>query len=178
MTTDWKKLPFIEKVKQNPEAFGKKVIEICKSLGIAPEWLMVVMNNESGLQSAIKNPTSSASGLIQFMEQTAKALGTTTADLRAMSNVDQLDYVYRYMKPYASKIKDVSDVYLSIFFPAALYKTEAFVFPTWASNANKIFDLSKDGQLTKPEFRNYVNNKYSKYVPTSEEFKKKSAISS
>lgn len=170
---DYKKLPFIEKVKVNQEAFGKKVIEVSASLKIAPEWLMVVMNNESGLQSWIKNPTSSASGLIQFMEATAKGLGTTTAELRAMSNVKQMDYVQRYMQPYASKIKDVSDVYLAIFFPAALFKPDSFVFPTWASNANKIFDLNKDTVLTKPEFRNYVNNKYSKYVPSSDDFSKK-----
>lgn len=45
---------------------------------------------------AIKNPTSSASGLIQFMAQTARELGTTTEKLRAMTATQQLDYVFRY----------------------------------------------------------------------------------
>ncbi len=162
--SDFTKLPFIEKVKNNAKAFGEKVISICTGFGFPASWLMVVMNNESGLNSAIKNPTSSASGLIQFMEATAKSLGTTTEKLRAMSNVDQLDYVQKYLKPYAKQIKSVSDVYLSIFFPLALYKGDDYIFPEWASKANPIFDTNKDKVLTKKEFRNYVNNKYAKYI--------------
>jgi len=174
---DYKKLPFISKVKSNIEAFGNKVISLSALLNIAPEWLMVVMNNESGLQHTAKNPFSTATGLIQFMEATAKGLGTTTAALKAMTNVQQLDYVYKYLKPYKGKMNDVSDVYLAVFFPLALFKDENYLFPAWAVNANKIFDINKDGVLTKSEFRKYVNNKYSKYVPTQTEFggeKKKS----
>jgi len=166
---DYKKLPFINKVKTNQKEFGEKVIDISSKLDTIPHYLMVVMNNESGLRADIKNPTSTASGLIQFMEATAKGLGTTTADLRKMSNVAQLDYVYKYMKPYKGRLHEVSDVYLAVFFPLALYKDENYKFPSWAVKANPIFDLNKDGILTKAEFRNYVNNKYSKYLPESTE---------
>jgi len=177
---DYKLLPFIEKVKTNQKKFGEKVIDISNKLDTVPHYLMIVMNNESGLRADIKNPTSSASGLIQFMEATAKGLGTTTADLRTMSNVKQLDYVYKYLKPYAKKFKDVSDVYLAVFFPLALYKDEDYKFPSWAVKANPIFDLNKDGILTKAEFRNYVNKKYAKYLPKSNEIeliKKKTPFS-
>lgn len=175
---DWKTLPFISKVKQNQEAFGKEVVVISDRLGILPHWLMVVMNNESGLNSKAKNPTSSATGLIQFMAATAKGLGTTTTALYNMSNVEQLKYVEKYLKTYADKINDVSDTYLAVFFPLALYKPERYEFPQWAVKANPIFDINKDGRLTKSEFRAYVNNKYSKYLPTDlqESFKKKSSI--
>lgn len=167
MALDYSQLPFIDKVKQNQKAFGNKVIAISDKLDIHPDSLMVVMNNESGLRSDIKNPTSSASGLIQFMETTAKALGTTTADLRKMSNVEQLDYVYKYMKPYAGMMHDVSDVYLSIFYPYALFQKDNWEFPQWAVKANPIFDINKDGTLTKGEFRKYVHNKYDKYLKKS-----------
>ena len=163
----WQTLPFINKVTENQQAFGEKVISICSSLGILPEWLMIVMNNESGENSHIKNPFSSASGLIQFMEPTAIELGTTTEALRAMSNIVQLDYVKAYFQKYGyyKKITDTATCYLAIFYPAALYKGEDFIFPKWASDANPIFDLNKDGQLTKAEFRQYVNNKYAAYIP-------------
>ncbi len=161
---DYLKLPFMDKVKENQKAFGQKLIQITTALGFPASWLMVVMNNESGLNSHIKNPTSSASGLIQFMDATAKGLGTTTEKLRAMTNVEQLDYVKKYLQPYASKIKSVSDVYLSIFFPAGLGKPDNWEFPLWAVKGNPIFDTNKDGKLTKKEFANYVNNKYAKYL--------------
>lgn len=162
-------LPFINKV-SNPEAFGNKVILICDAdhLNIMPEGLMIVMNNESGLRADIKNPNGSATGLIQFTEATAKGLGTTTAQLAAMSNVDQLDYVEKYLSTYADHIDDAADIYLAVFYPAALFKDEDFEFPQWAVKANPIFDVNKDGKLTKAEFRQYVNDKYAAYLPAPE----------
>jgi len=162
---EYTQLPFIEKVKTNQKEFGNKVISIAQKLGVPAAALMIVMNNESGLNSAIKNPNSSASGLIQFIESTAKELGTTTAKLRAMSNVEQLDYVYKYMNTYKGKLKDTADVYLAVFFPVALYKNLDWEFPNWAVVGNPIFDINKDGTLTKQEFKNYVYNKYKKYIP-------------
>lgn len=163
---DFRQLPFISKVKENQEAFGNKVIAIADRLGIMPAWLMIVMNNESGLNHRIKNPNGSATGLIQFTEATAKALGTSTAALAAMSNVDQLDFVELYFTKFGwyKQIKDLPDTYLLVFFPKALYENDDWQFPTWAVKANPIFDINKDGKLTKAEFKQYVNNKYSKYI--------------
>lgn len=161
--TDITKLPYIYLVKENQTLFGKKVIEISYKLNILPQELMCVMYNETAgtMSSHIKNPTSSATGLIQFMAETAGGLGTSTAALAAMSNVDQLDYVYQYLLKYKGKMKDVSDIYLAVFFPAALYQSsEQWRFPQWAVDANPIFDINHDHTLTKAEFRQYVNNKF------------------
>lgn len=164
-TTNVNKLPFIEKVKNNQEAFGKKVIDLAFKLDTLPQSLMIVMNNESGLNPQAVNPYSGATGLIQFMPATAAGLGTNTSALYKLNNVDQLDYVYKYLLPYKGKMKDVSDTYLAVFFPEALYQpSEQWQFPTWAVTANKIFDLNGDGVLTKAEFRAYVNNKYKAYL--------------
>lgn len=164
---NYQNLIFINKVKSNIAAFGNKVILIAQMLGINPNWIMFVMNNESGLNHTIKNPNGSATGLIQFTEATAKNLGTTTAALKAMSNVQQLDYVYKYFANWKTSIKNVSDTYLAVFYPLALFKDNSYVFPTWVVQANPIFDLNKDGKLTKQEFINYVNQKYSKIQPTA-----------
>ncbi len=158
------KLAFIEKVKDNREAFGKKVIEVSAKLDTLPNNLMIVMNNESGLNPKAKNPTSSATGLIQFMKDTAIGLGTTVEAISKMSNVQQMDYVYKYLVRYKDKFKDVSDLYLAVFYPLALYQKESWMFPEWAVKANKIFDINKDGKLSKAEFRQYVNQKYAKYL--------------
>lgn len=158
------KLPFLYKVKENKDEFANKVIDISAKLKCEPSHLMIVMNNESGLNSKIKNPTSSATGLIQFMAGTAKSLGTTTEALKAMTNVAQLDYVYKYMKPFIGHFDTVSDVYLAVFFPKAIFENEDYIFPLWASKANPNFDLNRDGIGTKKEFREYVNKKYAQYL--------------
>lgn len=161
---DVSKLPFINKVKENQNEFGLKVFDIAFKLKTKAEFLMIIMNNESGLNHKAKNPNSSATGLIQFMHATAIGLGTTTDKLKMMSNIEQLDWVYKYLKKYTGKFNSVSDVYLAVFFPLALYKDEDYVFPKWASDANPNFDLNKDKIGTKKEFRTYVNNKYAKYL--------------
>ena len=86
--------------KNNPDcadAFKDKVIDICKRLGIAnPNWLMLTIIKESECNPKARNPRGSASGLIQFLDKTAIALGTTIDKIRRMTGVDQLDYVYKY----------------------------------------------------------------------------------
>jgi hypothetical protein len=92
--------------------------------------------------------------LIQFMPKTAKSLGTTIDDLAAMSAVDQLDFVEKYLRPFKKKMRTLSDVYMIILFPAAVGRPEAHVLfkrPSKAYAQNKGLDANKDGQVTKGE---------------------------
>ena len=148
-----------EKITTNREAFIAKVISISQKLGIEPEWLLQVFVNESGMNHQAVNATTNATGLIQFMPNTAISLGTTVAALKAMSNVSQLDYVYKYLAPYAGKMESYIDVYFTVFFPLAIGKPDDWVFQTTKLLASKIasqnpgFDLNKDGKLTVAEVR-------------------------
>jgi len=147
-----------DKVPTNRAAFAAKVVEIAAKLKCDPNWLMFVMYLESGLKSTAKNPLGSATGLIQFIESTAKQLGTTTAALAQMSNVQQLDYVYAYFKPYVGKIKSCFDLYLITFYPAAIGKPDSYLIGSVGNRvgetakANPAFDINKDGKITKGEF--------------------------
>ena len=148
-----------EKVKTNKDAFITKVISISQKLNIEPEWLMQVFNSESGVNHQAVNPITNATGLIQFMPSTAIGLGTTVAALKAMTNVQQLDYVYKYLAPYTGKMQSYIDVYFTVFFPLAIGKPDDWVFQTSTLSASKIatqnpiFDLNKDGKLTVAEVR-------------------------
>jgi len=150
-------LIYANKVTTNREQFLGKVKNISEKLGIDPNWLMYVMWFESGLNHRAQNSTSGATGLIQFMPATASHLGTTTADLLQMSNVEQLDYVYQYLRPYRGDMESLVDVYLAVFFPAAIGKPGEYVFKTSSLSAsiiakqNPVFDLNKDQILTKNE---------------------------
>ena len=155
---------YTEYIKTNRVEFERKVAQISGQLGINPEWLMVVMYAESRVNEKAVNPTSGATGLIQFMPSTAKWLGTSTEALKNMSNVAQLDYVYLYFKNLgvSGKMHSVYDLYLATFFPAALGKPDDWVLQTSTLSAytiaaqNKIIDLNKDGKITVGEFKQYV----------------------
>lgn len=160
----------------NVDAFEKKVIEISQKLGIDPNWLMIVMKSESEIDSKAQNNkhkiTSKitglkepATGLIQFTGDTARGLKTTIDDLYKMSNLDQLDYVYKYYKRFAFKINSVYDLYLVTFFPIAVGKPDDWVFKSSDISKSKIaeqnpaMDYNKDGQVTIAEFKRFVKHK-------------------
>ena len=157
-------------VKSNISQFISKVIQISIKLKIDADWLMTVMYAESRLNPAAYNSNGGATGLIQFMPATAKGLGTTTAILRSMSNVEQLDWVYKYFAPYAGRIKNVHDLYLVTFFPVALGKPDNYIMQTNSlsakviAKANPGIDLNKDLQITVGEFKQYVDKYLKKKV--------------
>ena len=84
------------------EGFRNKARAIAVDLGCNPDFLMAAMAFETGetFSPSIRNPQSGATGLIQFMPSTAKALGTTTNDLATMSAEDQLDFVAKFFNDH------------------------------------------------------------------------------
>ena len=148
-------------VKENKSDFTYKVSFICSKLGINPNWLMAIMFHESGLNHRIVNSVG-ATGLIQFMPSTMKSLNTNSVALKSMSNVQQLDYVYSYFKPYSGKMKNIFDVFMVTFFPLAIGKPDTWVFETSRlsrsiiAQQNSAFDLNKDGKITIGEWKQYL----------------------
>lgn len=92
-------------------------------LGIKdPNWLIDLVNFESGINPTAKNPFSSARGLIQFINSTARSLGyESSLDLvnKNPTVIGQLEGpVYEYLKQFDPYPTETS-LYLSVFFPAA-----------------------------------------------------------
>jgi|14_taG_2_1085336.scaffolds.fasta_scaffold08888_2 hypothetical protein len=101
-----------------------------------------------------KSRTSSATGLIQFLESTAEGLGTTTSELAAMSREEQMKFVEAYLKPYKNRIKNFGDLYMAIHYPRGIGKDDDYVLYRRGSDAydaNKSLDISKDGTVTRRE---------------------------
>lgn len=125
-----------------------------------PNWPMTWMAFETGrtFSPTIKNPGSSGTGLIQFMDHTAvNDLKTTLAHLRALSAEDQLNFVYKYLRNRINErgpIRRISDGYMSILMPSFMDDDEAAViFPPGSKTyfANKGLDANRDGSITKAE---------------------------
>lgn len=139
--------------------FRERVRWIGEDLNFDPNWLMACMAFETGRRftADVKNPNSSATGLIQFMRATAIGLGTTVEKLAAMTAEDQLNYVWRYFRDRIKErgpITRLSDCYMAILNPAAMGRPDSFVMWVKGSSAygvNAGLDADKDQQITKAE---------------------------
>jgi hypothetical protein len=137
--------------------FEEKLKEVAAKLGIHWLDLKACIAFETGhtFSPSIRNKVSGATGLIQFMKPTAKELGTTQDALAKMTDVEQLDYVYKYLVRYKSKLRTVEDIYMAILYPKAAGKPLNYVlFNSGVGKAylqNKGLDLNKDGVVTKGE---------------------------
>lgn len=164
--------------------FSDKVKVIAGDLPATdPNWLMFLMGFETRytFSPSIKNPTSTATGLIQFLESTARDLGTTTAQLRLMSAEDQLDYVYKYLDKKNKKFSSYHDLYLAIIYPAAIGQPDTYELDADASMANLGFDINKNKRVTVGEIKEKLDDTVREVVPSSYWpifFKKKTSFNS
>lgn len=155
--------------KVSPE-FVKNLMAMAKSFGWTGEqasYLMACMAFESGetFSASIKNAAGSgATGLIQFMPATAKGLRTTCDMLAQMRPEDQLQYVRKYFRPYASRVKTLSDMYLAILLPKYVGHPETTVLFSGGVSyrQNSGLDADKDGKVTKKEAAAKVQAKLEK----------------
>lgn len=158
-------LLFLDKVAENQLEFAEKVKSIARNLKINPDWLMALMWSESGLNPYVRNKAGgSAVGLIQWTSSTAQQIGTSTAQLLTMSNVEQLEWVERYLL-YAmsisktNKIADYDDLYLLVFYPAAVGKSDSWFFPGNVYQQNAGMDMNGDGRISIADFKVFIRKK-------------------
>lgn len=88
------------------------------------------------------------------MPKTAQDLGTTTEELKQMTDVAQLEYVYAYFVPYRGRLAGIEDVHMVIIWPKAIGKPSddiLFSAPSKTYTQNKPLDADGDGHITKAE---------------------------
>ena len=153
------------KKKDLPNAFYEKVIHISRKINCDPNDLMAVMWVESdhSFSPSAKNPHSTATGLIQFTTSTARRLGTSIEKLKAMTAVEQLDYVEKYL--IANKASagynnretlDRGTLYSLVFLPARSKRTVLTAKGENYYEQNIILDYNKDGKITKADLNSVV----------------------
>ena len=143
--------------KKVSQGFRVKVREIAEKLRMDPNYLMAVMAFETGksFSPSIENEAGSgATGLIQFMPSTATGLGTSTSQLARMSAEQQLDWVYKYYKPFTGRLNTLADAYMAVLWPVAVGKPGSHVMfkkPSIQYNQNAGLDVNRNGEITKDE---------------------------
>ena len=167
-----------------PPEFTRKVRDWCTKQNMFPgaaSALMACMCFESGgtfRPDKQNNGGSNYFGLIQFgtaaVTDLAKTFGLkiTLDDVKAMSQLDQLDLVFKYFEMWQKRgkvYKRLEDFYLTIFYPAAVGKGPDEVLfrkgspvPIEAKSylQNSGFDIDKDGDITVGEICSRLYDMY------------------
>lgn len=144
--------------------FISKMIDISGGLRTDPNFLMATIKIESDFDPLAANPYSSARGLNQMLDASARMVGLPSANaFRNLSAVQQLDYVklYYIRSGGLGKLNTPEDCYLITFYPAAAGKSPAMVLFTKrnpctkdskdAYCSNRPYDRNNDGVITKGE---------------------------
>jgi hypothetical protein len=128
--------------------FAASIESLGNDLGVDPMYLANTMYAESRLDPSVKNMAGSgATGLIQFMPQTAANLGTTTDELSRMTPVEQMEYVRRYFSADnlgAGRLRDLQNnpsqhnVNMAVFLPSMIGKPVDTQIPQkyWRQNGS------------------------------------------
>jgi len=150
------------------KAFMDGIDRLAEKYQVSPVDILSVMAFETGgsFDPAQKNLAGSgATGLIQFMPDTARGLGTTTQQLAGMTRAQQLKFVDRYFSNKGIQGGSLSDLYMGVLFPAAVGKPDSYILfgnnaaiprfrgmgPKSAYVQNRGLDLNNDGSITKAE---------------------------
>ncbi len=129
--------------------FIKNVEEIAARLKTKPEYLFAAISFETAgtFSPSIQNAIG-ATGLIQFLKNTAIALGTTTDRLKNMTATAQLEYVEKYFEPFRGKLNSLEDVYTTILSGAPKKSDDVlFTADTPAYKLNPL-DWNSNGKIT------------------------------
>jgi hypothetical protein len=105
------------------KGLADKIVSVATAVGIPdPGWLANAIHFETSFtfDPSIQNKDTKATGLIQFIPKTAGGMNTSVDALKKMSAIKQMDYVKKYLMPFKGKLKTSADLYMAIFFPAAV----------------------------------------------------------
>ncbi len=155
-------------VLRGDEEFSTALNRLADKYDVDAMAIMAVMDFETGgtFSTDIRNAAGSgATGLIQFMPATARALGTTTDELARMSRAEQMVYVEKYFDQFSGAIRggDINDIYMAVLYPKAIGKADGYVLfrsGTIAYRQNRGLDTNGDGTVTKFEAAAKVRDRF------------------
>jgi hypothetical protein len=146
-----------------------------KAIGIPVDWLATVISFETGgtFSPSVQNKAGSgATGLIQFMPSTAAALLKVKDPQLARFMTSRMSFKEQLTKmvvPYfkGGTYKSLDDVYLKVFYPAAMNKPKDHVVgtapsPVYSQNAG--FDRDSKGYITKGDITRTINGVFDRAI--------------
>ena len=148
---------------------AESIARVANQIGVDPNDLAAVISFETAgtFSPSVKNPKSSATGLIQFMSGTGgtkgKYYGMSRDQFSSLSFDEQMQYVKKYFQERGfngKKKRDVADTYTAV--TGYGYKRGSKAY-----QLNKVWDSNNDGYIEKgemvrnPSFRAHQRQYYS-----------------
>ncbi|KKM85555.1 hypothetical protein LCGC14_1287860 [marine sediment metagenome] len=157
-------------IENTSAAFQRGVLDMTGRIGGNPDYWMAVMSFETGGSFRASQPNMAggdAIGLIQFTKGARDLVGKTRAELGAMTAVEQLVYVEKYLAPASGKFVTLSDHYMAVLAPIGMGKSQDFVIYRADAltargrrhfQANSNLDLNDNDEITVGEATTPVAN--------------------
>ena len=142
----------IRGIEHTSREFRFKARMVANSVSCKLHDLALVMSFETAgsFSPSKENPISGAVGLLQFMPDTLHALGVSKSQASAMTDVQQLDLVRRYLEPFAGRIGNLNSLYMSVLWPRLVGASgNAALFSKGSKeyNQNAGLDVNHDGTV-------------------------------
>ena len=140
------------------EGFLERLEQMCRRLDMHAMALLSILHHETAgtFNPRIRNKYG-AVGIIQFIPPTARALGTSDRELRGMTQLEQLEYVEKYMRSRQGEGTDLSNpsaLATAVFYPRANGDAQ-YVIARRGSKTyrlNRTVDRNRDGVLHAGEY--------------------------
>lgn len=132
--------------------FRSKLRGIAARLKTSAAYLALVISFETAgsFEASKQNPVSHALGLLQFMPSTLDKMGVTYERARSMTNVEQLDLVEQYLRPWTGSIRSLASLYMAVLWPRLVGASENAVLFAQGSieyAQNHGLDIDHDGRV-------------------------------
>lgn len=106
---------------------AQALVDTARDIGTEPQWLWELVNLESGHDPKASNPRSSAKGLVQFMDSTARAMGYQSSAALVAAFPEYVAQMRGPVRDYFLKLTPVKAPYttrqalfMKVFFPIAM----------------------------------------------------------
>ena len=146
--------------------FCSEIEKLADELKCNPEDLLTMMYSESGLDPSAGDGVNSA-GLTQFIAGIAEIYGTTCAELKNMSALEQMPYIRqsliscKEMTMSSDTEVDTGTLYAMNFLPAYANREILCSSGDAYYNANYPLDFDGDGNISKTDLANHLEKKRS-----------------
>lgn len=142
---------------------SRRIDDMARRLNFNPKDLKALIYSESGGNPQAVNPSSGASGLIQFMPATARGMGTSVQAIRRMTAEQQMGLIEKYLRTMKKaagfqpghKLTS-GELYAIVFMPARAKSQVLCSRGSAAYNSNDGLDKNKDGHITKADLEAHL----------------------
>lgn len=140
--------------------FINEVNRVARNYNIDANDLLGMMQSESGINPQAVNRGSGATGLIQFMPNTARSLGTTTQALFQMDRAQQMAYVEKYFESVRlPRGANAGQLYAAVFLPGRMRQNPLTTRGEKYYNQNVGLDLDRNGDISQQDLIRRVSAK-------------------